>query len=345
MLYTKTSPLLCMFLFFTGKILVAQTKDSGNNVLQFADTAAAYSPAPKTKLFHFPAAKNAIYPKPKAFGFFTSIPADAVGMTKTIFENKTVKPLACIGGATLLLLLADEPVANAVKKISRNINVSAEEDYQDIITLKLGASNVSIFKAPKNINTAFYQMGQGFPSLLIGTGLFAYGKIKKDYRALSTASQLAEAFILMGVSTQVLKRITGRQSPSRATDKGGRWHFFPSVKQYQGNTPNYDAFPSGHLATLMSSVTILAENYPEKKYIKPVGYSLIGLVGLSMINTDVHWVSDYPLALGLGYLCAMQVVKHNRKILPVAAAKQAPRLSCSLAYQFGKIMPALKYSF
>ena len=140
---------------------------------------------------------------------------------------------------------------------------------------------------------------------------------------------MAETFILMGVGTQVLKRISGRQSPSAATDAGGDWHFFPSFKNYQSNTPNYDAFPSGHIATLMSTVTILAQNYPEKRYIKPVGYSLIGLVGLSMINNNVHWVSDYPLAIALGYLCARQVVKRSRKIIDLLSSKKI-RQNCPI---------------
>jgi membrane-associated PAP2 superfamily phosphatase len=117
-----------------------------------------------------------------------------------------------------------------------------------------------------------YQLGQGFPSLLVSAGLFTYGKIKKKFRALSTANQLAESFILMGVSTQLIKRITGRQTPIASTKHGGEWNLFPSFKAYQTNTPFFDAFPSGHLATLMSTVTILTENYPKKN-----GLSLLGI--------------------------------------------------------------------
>ena len=265
--------------------------------------------------------KTFIYTKPKPFGFITNLPHDASGIVVTTFKRENIKPLLLMGGTTLALMLADQSISNGVRQFSTNIHFHSEEEYRDIINLKAGKTNISIFKAPKNLNTALYQMGQGFASLLIGAGLFTYGKIHNDYRALSTASQLTETFILMGVGSQFLKRVTGRQSPGNAIDAGGNWHFFPSFKDYQTNTPNFDAFPSGHLATLMSTVTILAENYPEKKYIKPVGYSLIGLVGLSMINNNVHWVSDYPLAIGLGYLCARQVIKKNRRIVSTSSLK------------------------
>ena len=290
--------------------------------------------------------KTFVYTKPKSFGFITNLPHDAWGIVVTTFKRENIKPLLLIGGTTLAFMLADKSVSNGVRQFSNNIHFHSEEEYRDIINIKAGKTDISIFKAPKNLNTALYQMGQGFPSLLIGAGLFTYGKIHNDYRALSTANQLTEAFILMGVGTQFLKRIAGRQSPSNATDAGGDWHFLPSFKNYQTNTPNFDAFPSGHLATLMSTVTILAENYPEKRYIKPVGYSLIGLVGLSMINNNVHWISDYPMAIGLGYLCARQVIKRNRKIVSATSLKKnKAALSYTFNYFNGRLIPGIIYKF
>ena len=94
--------------------------------------------------------------------------------------------------------------------------------------------------------------------------------------------------------------------------------------------------------TLMSTITILAKNYPEKKYILPVGYSLMGLVGFSMINNNVHWASDYPMAIGLGYLCALQVARHNRRIVHSSAVKKdKTSLSYSFNYCNHKLMPEL----
>jgi hypothetical protein len=53
---------------------------------------------------------------------------------------------------------------------------------------------------------------------------------------------------------------------------------------------------------MMSTVTVITENYPEVHWIKPIGYTLVGLVGISLVNVGYHWYSDLPLGIGLGYL-------------------------------------------
>ena len=96
----------------------------------------------------------------------------------------------------------------------------------------------------------------------------------------------------------------------------------------------------------MSSITIFAENYPEKRWIKPVGYSLTGLVAFSMMNNKVHWASDYPLALGMGYLCAKQVVKRNRRVENgTASRKKRGELDYTINYLNGTVMPGIVYKF
>ncbi len=71
---------------------------------------------------------------------------------------------------------------------------------------------------------------------------------------LQTASQIAQGMVACGITTQVLKHITGRETPSRATQDGGIWRFFPNQKDYHEKVPKYDAFPSGHLATAMMTL-------------------------------------------------------------------------------------------
>jgi PAP2 superfamily len=338
--------MLCISVFFCCKqVSFSQSIiiDSTKGIAIVTDT---IKKKPLEKQYDVGNGKIFIYQKPKAFSFLTKLPKDAAGIATATFQKKNLKPLLLVAGTTVLLLLNDESISEGVGQFSKNMHLAPEEKYKDVLNIKLGKTNISLLKAPQNINTALYQLGQGFPSLLIGAGLFTYGKIHKDYRAISTASQLTEAFILMGVGTQLIKRVTGRQSPSEAIELDGSWHPFPSFKNYQNHTPFYDAFPSGHLATLMSTVTILAQNYPENRWIKPVGYSVIGLVGYSMINNKVHWASDYPLAIALGYLCAKQVVKNNRKVINSSfAIKHKAILSYTINYVNGRLMPGVVYKF
>ena len=115
---------------------------------------------------------------------------------------------------------------------------------------------------------------------------------------------------------QLLKHITGRQSPFTSTAPGGLWRPFPNQAVYAKNVPHYDAFPSGHLATAMATVTVIASNYEDYKFIRPLGYTLMGVLGYAMLNNGVHWASDYPLGLALGYAFAKIAVNKGR--MPVA---------------------------
>ena len=113
---------------------------------------------------------------------------------------------------------------------------------------------------------------------------------------------LAAGFPLYGISVQVMKRISGRESPQMATSNRGIWHSFPNLRSYQRCQPRYCAFPSGHISTTMATVTVIAENYPELTWIRPVGYTLVGFLGVSLVNVGYHWYSDIPLGIALGYM-------------------------------------------
>ena len=146
---------------------------------------------------------------------------------------------------------------------------------------------------------------------------YAIGKLNKnDYRALNTSNELVEALISVGIATQTIKRVTGRQSPTIAIadgNNGGAWNPFPSFGAYSKNTPNYDAMPSGHMATYMATLTIIATNYPELKWIKPVGYTLGSVLAFNMLSGKVHWASDYPIGILMGYVIGKNIA--NRRII------------------------------
>lgn len=129
----------------------------------------------------------------------------------------------------------------------------------------------------------------------------AYGFAFNDTRALRTASETAEAILACGGVVQLLKHVTGRESPFVSTKRTGVWRFFPNQIQYSKHVPHYDAFPSGHLATATTTLIVIAENYSEVTWLKPVGYVALGAICSSLVGYGIHWWSDYPLALVLGY--------------------------------------------
>jgi PAP2 superfamily len=252
------------------------------------------------------------YPKPKPFFFLTKAPKAFAGAAGIAFKKDSGPAWAIMTYATASFIMFDQQMINGVKRFSRTIHLDNTAIYHPILDFKVGSQNVLIYRAPGNLNTFLYQLGEGIPPLLISGGLFTYGLIKNDYRARSTANQITQVIITMGLATQTFKRISGRESPFRATSDGGRWSPFQSFSNYNRHVSQYDAFPSGHMATMMASLVVFADNYPEKHWIRPVGFAIMTLTGLAMLNTEVHWMSDYPLALGLGYVFGKATVKLNR---------------------------------
>ena len=104
---------------------------------------------------------------------------------------------------------------------------------------------------------------------------------------------------------------------------GGHWNPFPSFSAYGKYTPNYDAMPSGHVMTATAALNVILGNYPDKKWIKPVGYSLIGLLGFEMVQANVHWYSDYPIAMVMGYIIGKNIAKS--KITKTNLKLEAPK--------------------
>ncbi|MCB0490013.1 MAG: phosphatase PAP2 family protein [Cyclobacteriaceae bacterium] len=242
------------------------------------------------------------YPKPKHFEYITKLPPTFAEAGKLTWRKETLLPFALITASTLVILPFDQDILEATNRFSSFVHVDPERKYRTLIGFDLGDTEVKVYEAPQNFNSVLYTLGEGSTSMLISGGLYLYGKIGKDYRAGQAASDIVRAQIAVGLVTQLLKRISGRQSPFVSTQDGGKWSPLTSPATYQKHVPNYDAFPSGHLASMMATVTVLALHYPEKKWIKPVGYALMTLVSTAMINNGVHWATDYPLALGIGYL-------------------------------------------
>ena len=89
------------------------------------------------------------------------------------------------------------------------------------------------------------------------------------------------------------------------TTPTGIWKILPNQIDYHRQVPYFDAYPSGHICTSLATVIVIAENYPDTKWIRPVGYTLTTLVGLGMLFNGIHWVSDYPLGLFFGYYFGM----------------------------------------
>lgn len=230
--------------------------------------------------------KNALSAKdsvlcPAWYEMFTNIPGNWVDFSKSNFITAKIPLYTDVALLTAGLIASDE-----------NTWKSSDKVYK---------SHGSV----KSMSDFFVKLGDGKSQFGLAAAYAAYGFISSDKKALRTASQITQAVLASGAVVQVLKHITGRQSPFVSTEPRGRWDFFPNQIDYHKHVPAYDAFPSGHLTTTIATVIVIAENYPDVHWIKPVGYTLSGFLAISMVNTGIHWYSDYPLALVLGYAFGM----------------------------------------
>jgi membrane-associated phospholipid phosphatase len=223
----------------------------------------------------------------KWYSMFTNIPGDWLITGESAFRPEGLPVMGGIALATGVLLLGDHQTytfSHGMYTRSADVRFASNQ---------------------------FIRAGDGKTTLGIAAAFALYGFVGDDNRALRTASGTVEALIASGFAVQVFKRVAGRESPQVVTQGRGAWHPFPALQAYDRNQPRYYAFPSGHLTTAMATLTVIAENYPEAKWIRPVGYGIVGLTGVSLVNKGWHWYSDFPLAIAMGYTFGRIASHHN----------------------------------
>jgi membrane-associated phospholipid phosphatase len=274
-----------ILIVFFNCLVFSQSEESNYNSDPVSfDNEIGYMQAPQTDI-------QSSY-VPKWHEFITNAPSNMFGAVTNSFNSGNLSALGYISALTTVLVITDAQTHSAVKSFFRN-------------TPPL-----------KNYGKYAVYLGDGKVEFGVG-GMFAlYGLAFSDNRALRTGLQCTEALISNGIMVQLLKRITGRESPLVASSKSGTWRFFPNVIKYQKDQPRYYSFPSGHLSTAIATLTVISENYPEVGFIKPVGYSIVSLLGVGLVAKDMHWFSDFPLAAAIGYEFGKVITSRNNPMEP-----------------------------
>ncbi len=254
------------------------------------------------------------YERPGGFDFLIKAPSDVVDVAKSAADKKNRKTIAIMIAATGLLFVADQYLVRKSQNLGDHLGISHTNYQKTFASVRVPLTSKDLdFEGPFDSGSSLYFLGDGWLDVIITGGFFAYGITKSDNRALQTSSEIVESILASGAVVQALKHVTGRESPFTTQVDRGVWRFFPNQLRYSQHVPQFDAFPSGHLAAAMSLVTVTADNYPEYSYIRPVGYTLMTVLGFQMMNNGVHWASDYPLALVLGYSFGKTAVRKGRQ--------------------------------
>jgi hypothetical protein len=257
-------------------------------------------------------------PMPKWYSMVTNLPSDMLTFYHQEFTKDNIPKYLGIAVLTAGLIMTDESTWR-----------ESERFY-----------NRTPFN--KSFSDFFTEMGDGRTQFGLAAVFGAYGFIAKDNRAVRTASQIVEAVLASGAVVQVIKHLTGRESPFVETRAGGAWRFFPNQIEYHKHVPAYDAYPSGHICTSMAAFIVISENYPEIKWLEPASFVLAGFIGFGMANKGIHWYSDYPLGVALGYIFGKIVAHPVYLTKPVSSDKKE---SLSIMPYFNGISKGLSFSY
>jgi hypothetical protein len=242
---------------------------------------------------------------PRLFDFVANVPGNLLEWSRETFASDKIAAIGGMLGMTGILIASDFESWQAMRL--------PYMEYDDL----------------QHFADWGVRLGDGSSQFALAGGFLLFGALTSDSRALRTASQIAEAILVTGVVVQTMKHTTGRESPFLSEERTGIWRFFPNQGEYMGDYQKFDAMPSGHLATAMTTFIVIQENYPDQKWIPYVGYPLVGWVAWGLVATSLHWWSDFPIALSLGYSFGKIVTAKNSKT-PKPASKNQPRLAPGL---------------
>lgn len=224
---------------------------------------------------------------PKFWSIITDIPSNLKTWGSEVIERDNLPLVVGVGAMTGILVATDYETWQAAK-VPHDLHEGVHQ---------FAIQGVS--------------MGDGFFQFGIVGAFAAGGAAFGNHRALRTASQITEAILSTGVVVQVMKHIIGRESPFSSESRTGVWRMFPNQAEYNRDFQKFDAVPSGHLSTAMTTLIVIQENYPEYKWIPWVGYPIMGWIAYGLVATSIHWWSDFPIAVAIGYSMGKVVTRGN----------------------------------
>jgi membrane-associated phospholipid phosphatase len=182
-----------------------------------------------------------------------------------------------------------------------------QQIYDDLYRWKTNSPAVN------KISPVITNLGDGTFSIGLFGGFAGYGLIFKDKKACKVGTIGLESFLLTGITVQILKNLCGRERPSARTHAGGFWHgplsYFREPKNGRGIS-SFDAFPSGHTATVFAAATTISDFYTES-WVSYTCYSLATITAVSRITESTHWMSDCFVGAIIGYYGTKLVERWN----------------------------------
>jgi hypothetical protein len=146
-----------------------------------------------------------------------------------------------------------------------------------------------------------------------------------------------------------MKFVSGRKRPSfyNLEEEAEPTFTGPFSKSRNANGQYVNSsFPSGHTTVAFAAATVFALEYKDHFWIKFLSYGAASLIGASRVTENKHWASDVLVGAAIGYLTGKQIVNNYHRYAKLKAPKQLGNtVSFNLQYNFGKVMPGVRYQF
>ena len=160
-------------------------------------------------------------------------------------------------------------------------------------------------------------------AMIIGGALYVVGRASKQRDMADLGLHGAEAVIVGGGISFVLKDAFGRARPYVKPSRdsvdfdANNWQFGRGVK----GGDQYRSFPSGHSVAAFAAAAAVANEssrwWPKWKWaVGTVMYGGAGLVGVSRMYNNRHWATDVMMGAAIGTFAGNKVVRYNHRSHP-----------------------------
>ena len=153
----------------------------------------------------------------------------------------------------------------------------------------------------KNVSRA------GSPYVLLGSSaaLYLAGSLTKKPHLQETGRLGGEAIIDSLILTEGLKLATQRDRPFQGNGHGDFWP--NGTKHFNSDS----SMPSGHATAAWALAKVISSEYPDKPWLKLLGYGAATTISVSRVLARDHFPSDVFVGSTFGYLTGMYVIHHH----------------------------------
>jgi len=180
--------------------------------------------------------------------------------------------------------------------------------------MAMDAHNATYFRhtsAYKGFNNAFSGRNTSILMEALPTIMYGVGLARKDSYMQHTFLLAGEAVLDSEILTSVMKDIDRRLLPGEVLNENFSESWF---RKTDGSlVKGRGSFPSGHGIVAFSLATVIADRYPNPRWIPWTAYGFASLVTFSRLPLQAHFSSDAFAAAVLGYVIAHYVVLHRTR--------------------------------